>query len=140
MGYNEVLSALHSLIDGASTNLNEIHKLYPKEITSYPAAVLLPSGHEGTYRTLGKVQRRYRLQIVLMQSMNQNTGDFQAAQQRLLTIAEQIMTLFDNTSNLDLNNTVDFSGPTQGEVSYPNEPSQHMQVVITINATTTANL
>jgi hypothetical protein len=135
MKYSDIITEAKTILEAANTGLQAIYTVFPKVLGTYPCAVIAPDGHAGEFHSLRDTKRQYRLRILVYGSLEtEDTTEYMDAQKTHRDIVDKMIDAFEKQPNLSLNGKADWTNPTSGTFSFPDQPAKMVLCEIKVTA------
>lgn len=135
MGYATIKAQIKSIIQTNITTANVVYDYAEKNPTGYPAITIESYDGEGEFIDTGRNKRKYIFRILVMQErLNVSPSEAERITQALV---DQLITIFDDRTNITLNNTVIFAMPIPSKWGYIQAPDVDIRTAeVLLEATT----
>lgn len=122
--YRSIIARLKAILEAiqidGQTALKTVYDYEPTEVTQYPTAIILPTSHTEEARDLRSNRRTYVFNIRIMGALQEEQVDTQTYIQ---TVADKVIDELAKQTNLNLSNTIDFSGFTSSGFRFVTDKS-----------------
>lgn len=118
--YTAQKAAIVSILKTNITTAKEVNNYEKRNPTGYPAINVTFYDGSGTFADTSRNRRKRYYRIICMQERVKVDAD--NAERILGAMVDQIISVFDNRTNLNLNNTADFAYPIPSKWGYINAP------------------
>lgn len=120
MNYTNQKAAIVAILRANITKAKEVNDYAKRNPAGYPAINVESYDGSGVFADTGRNRRKRIYRIVCMQErIKVNASE---AERIITSLVDQIITVFDDRANLNLNNTADFAYPIPGKFGYIQAP------------------
>jgi len=130
--YTQIGAQIVNLLQ-TSTKVRNVYNYENTSPDGYPAICVTPSDGSATFLDTMRTRREFNFRVMCYQERLEATP--QGAESTLVALVDEIISIFENLSSSNLNNTVVFADPISVKFGYLNVPDADVRTAeITLKA------